>query len=74
MGAPKGTFPGGVTGLTSSITPESETGLVYDCPILQGSCGRIGNGEGDDIKLFDSERKFAGKFKNPQLHVHVHVC
>ena len=39
--------------------PENETGLVYNCPILGGSCDRVGSGEGSDERLFDSKRKLA---------------
>jgi hypothetical protein len=59
VGAPKGTYPGGLSPSTMS-TPENETGLVYNCPVRSGSCGRIGTGEGNDARLFDPDRKSAG--------------
>lgn len=55
VGAPKGTYPGGLLDLPMSSTPESETGLVYDCPVQQGTCGMIGNGQGNDARLFDPD-------------------
>ena len=74
MGAPKGTFPGGLDIIPSS-TPVNETGLVYNCPVTQGSCGMIGSGEGDDARLFDPDRKSADKLKHLfsyTVHLHVH--
>lgn len=55
VGAPKGTYPGGLLDLSMSSTPENETGLVYDCPVQQGTCGMIGNGQGNDARLFDPD-------------------
>ena len=58
MGAPNGTFPGG---LTFTGVDDSEalnhTGLVYVCPISPpGDCEALtGNGTGVDIRLFDYE-------------------
>jgi hypothetical protein len=58
VGAPNGTFPGG---LTFTGVDDSEalnrTGLVYVCPISPpGDCEALtGNGTGVDIRLFDYE-------------------
>ena len=60
VGAPRGTFPGGLD-LDAASTPENQTGLVYDCPVSRGSCGRLGDGTGLSEKLFDPTRKEGGK-------------
>ena len=67
IGAPRGTYPGGLN-LTDPGRPrEDETGLVYSCPILPGPCEGV---RGDtslyldesnlevlnnDLSLFDSQ-------------------
>ena len=39
---------------------ENQTGLIYNCPIQPGDCdGLFGNGAGNDLRLFDPERKWA---------------
>ena len=60
VGAPKGTFPGGLSGVTTGgSNPVSDTGLVYQCPVVNpGTCtGVFGNGAGNDRRLFDDARK-----------------
>ena len=42
MGAPQGTYPGGLP-LPADGSAENNTGLVYECPVGRGGCGRIGN-------------------------------
>jgi hypothetical protein len=57
VGAPNGTFPGGLTlpGVDASEAL-NHTGLVYVCPITPGDCEALtGNGTGNDIRLFDYE-------------------
>ena len=58
MGAPRGSYPGGVAsglpGNSQGALPN--TGLVYVCPVEPGSCGPLtGNGQGADLRLFDGE-------------------
>ena len=37
------------------------TGLVYSCPVEPGTCeGLMGTGNGNDMRLFDSEGTVAG--------------
>ena len=78
MGAPKGTFPGGLD-ITPSSTPINEIGPVYNCPVVQESCGKIGNREGDNAmqaRLFDPDHKSVGefnKFFNYIVHVLVYI-
>ena len=74
MGAPKGKFPGGLE-IMPSATAIDETGLVYNCPVIQGSCGKVGNGEGDDARLFDPDRKSAGELEKSfsySVHCTIH--
>ena len=60
MGAPRGTYPGGLMSLPDNGTAENQTGLIYNCPIQPGDCdGLFGNGAGNDLRLFDPERKWA---------------
>lgn len=63
IGAPQGTYPGGVDGLPELI-PEERTGLVYQCPILSpGNCVGLVDATGNDNvtnndrRLFDGDRK-----------------
>ncbi|XP_064401212.1 integrin alpha-5-like [Halichondria panicea] len=43
VGAPNGTFPGGLPGLVDAGSdPVNNTGLVYQCPIDNGTCGAVG--------------------------------
>jgi len=42
VGAPRGTYPGGLS-LPTLSSAENYTGLVYECPVGQGECGRVGN-------------------------------
>ena len=62
MGAPNGTFPGGVKGFGKRDDdkggPLNNTGLVYVCDINctnnETCCQALtGNGTGNDIRLFD---------------------
>eukprot|EP00731_Ephydatia_muelleri_P007766 Em0004g104a len=56
VGAPKGTFPGGLNYTHLGEPPVNTTGLVYLCPILNSSCeGLLGNGMSWDRKLFDED-------------------
>lgn len=43
MGAPRGTFPGGlpITDFLNSGAPEDQTGLVYSCPVAPAPCGGV---------------------------------
>jgi len=52
VGAPHGTFPGGIPGMTLSpnSNPQNFTGLVYQCPVSPGECGPIGRG---GLPVFD---------------------
>lgn len=57
VGAPLGTYPGGVLGLPTS-SPERETGLVYQCRVA-GECeGILGNNAGNDRRLFDGDGEY----------------
>ena len=38
IGAPNGTFPGGLPLNDPGRMAESQTGLVYSCPVLPGEC------------------------------------
>ena len=55
VGAPKGTYPGGVSGLPVSMEAEDETGLVYQCPLQPGTCGPIERTNNESARLFDGE-------------------
>ena len=58
VGAPHGTYPGGVPGLPT-LMPENGTGLVYQCPLRNGNCtGVMGNDRLNDRRLFDGDRKY----------------
>ena len=60
MGAPSGTYPGGLPRFTGVNDSESlnGTGLVYTCPIVSAECESLsGNEVGDDIRMFDYEGK-----------------
>ena len=63
MGAPKGTFPGGLDNLVEPTSqPENETGLVYDCPLNSGPCGPVGRSVGAGIfdrRLFDDQSAYS---------------
>ena len=56
MGAPHGNFPGGtnLTRIESSRQDDNgtqdNTGLVYQCPVVPGECGPIGDG---NLPVFD---------------------
>ena len=43
MGAPRGTFPGGlsITDFPNTTAPENQTGLVYSCPVAPAPCGGV---------------------------------
>ena len=41
IGAPNGTFPGGLPLTDPGQMAESQTGLVYSCPVLPGDCEGI---------------------------------
>lgn len=52
----------------------NETGLVYQCPLMPGSCtGVFGTGTGVDKRLFDNERT-STTIGIVQLNVCVCVC
>ena len=62
MGAPKGTFPGGLDNLAvvNSSQAENETGLVYQCPLNPGACGPVGRSADPGIfdrRLYDDQRE-----------------
>ena len=64
MGAPKGTYPGGLTSLPE-LNPVLRTGLIYNCPIKSpGGCDGLlsANTEPDvannDRRLFDGDCEF----------------
>ena len=60
VGAPAGTYPGGLTGLEPRA-PETLTGLVYQCPVSAGDCtgviSNVSNVTSNDRRLFDGDRK-----------------
>ena len=57
MGAPHGTYPGGIMSLLSG-SAEPQTGLVYQCPVGPGGCdGILGNNADSDRRLFDGDGK-----------------
>jgi len=41
IGAPNGTFPGGLPLNDPGQMAENQTGLVYSCPVLPGECEGI---------------------------------
>ncbi len=51
IGAPGGSYPGGVMSLPAAPQALNNTGLVYECPVGQGNCDRVG---GIDTPLFDN--------------------
>lgn len=58
VGAPKGTFPGGLNVGAPGSNSALRTGLVYQCPVSPSTCtGVFGTGTGTDKRLFDDERK-----------------
>ncbi len=62
VGAPNGTFPGGLPGLVDAGSdPVNNTGLVYQCPIDNGTCGAVGRDGSTsnpiNRRLFDDQRK-----------------
>lgn len=65
IGAPQGTYPGGLTDLPP-LMPENVTGLIYECPLsTPGSCGGLigssNNISNNDRRLFDGDRKSINK-------------
>jgi hypothetical protein len=48
VGAPTGTFPGGLDIPDRGTAALSNTGLVYTCPLVPGSCGPV-LGDDDDF-------------------------
>ncbi len=57
VGAPKGTFPGGLGYADPGQSADDETGLVYVCPLLPGACeglrGNMSLYSSDDDNDFD---------------------
>ena len=61
MGAPLGTYPGGLQGLPA-LNPVPVTGLVYQCPVnAPGNCAGINSSTNDDNarRMFDGDRRFS---------------
>ena len=61
VGAPRGTYPGGLFDLPE-LEPEPFTGLVYICDVASpGNCSGLLSNEGNvshnDRRLFDGDRK-----------------
>ena len=60
VGAPLGTYPGGLQGLPA-LNPVPVTGLVYQCPVnAPGNCAGLNSSTNDDNarRMFDGDRKF----------------
>ena len=55
MGAPYGTYPGGIPDLPASSTAEPEAGLVYQCPVTGYCEGILGRSAETDRRLFDGD-------------------
>ena len=77
MGAPNGTFPGGLNlaGIDGSEAV-NDTGLVYVCPITPGDCEPLsGTGSGNDVRLFDHEGQWGDEntIHNRSTHTHTHT-
>ena len=64
VGAPRGTYPGGLSGLPA-LDPVERVGLVYICPVASGECGGLVSNDSDvhsnDRRLFDGDRKYIQK-------------
>jgi hypothetical protein len=63
IGAPRGTYPGGLTGLPMLVDSQRFAGLVYLCSIdAPGDCNGLISDEqnvsNNDRRLFDGDRKF----------------
>ena len=59
VGAPRGTYPGGLQDLPM-LDPVPRGGLVYQCPIRPGNCSGLTDSTASNMnynKLFDGERK-----------------
>ncbi len=59
MGAPHGTYPGGLD--LPELDPAPRGGLVYQCSIRAGNCTGLTSNASDptspDRRLFDGDRK-----------------
>ena len=74
IGAPKGTYPGGLDYPDPGDNADQQTGLVYMCPLLPGQCeglrGDVNLYSGDDDndfdiaegRLFDHYRESLGRY------------
>ena len=68
IGAPKGTYPGGLNLVDPGMPASSQTGLIFSCPVSPGSCEGVTGGtdtadvDDDDgfsqSRLFDHRRKY----------------
>jgi len=68
VGAPKGTFPGGLNVGAPGSNSALRTGLVYQCPVSPSTCtGVFGTGTGTDKRLFDDEPNQNDEDKNEQF-------
>ncbi len=66
VGAPHGTFPGGLnlplSDGASQDNVSQAAGLVYECPLAPGACGPVGRNsllqDSVGLRLFDDQRKW----------------
>ena len=81
IGAPKGTYPGGLDLADPGLPASNQSGLIFSCPISPGLCEGVtgdpntfdlpdvsvddDNGTGDG-RLFDHRRKLAGAAQKAQ--------
>ena len=64
IGAPNGTFPGGLPLTDPGQMAENQTGLVYSCPVLPGECEGIQGDLSLYINMPDNDMS-TGELRSP---------